>query len=59
MEINVIDEKNLEKLKAINNKYVEEIVEKYVKLCRPKKVTVLDDSKEKFGKDTVSPFELE
>ena len=48
MNINkaLIDEKNLKKLKEINNKYVEEIVEKYAKICKPKKVTVLTGSKE-------------
>lgn len=42
----IVDEQSLKKLKDINNKYVEEIVEKYVKLCKPKKVTVLTDSEE-------------
>lgn len=43
---NIIDGKNLEKLKELNNKYVEGIVEKYIQICKPKKVTVLTDSKE-------------
>jgi len=42
----IVDEQSLKKLKDINNKYVGEIVEKYIKLCKPKKVTVLTDSEE-------------
>ncbi len=43
---NLIDEKNMQKLNAIGNKHVDGIIEKYVKLCKPNKVTVLTDSKE-------------
>ena len=42
----VIDGKNLSKLEALNNPKVMEIVEKYVKLCKPGKVTVITDSQE-------------
>jgi phosphoenolpyruvate carboxykinase (GTP) len=43
---NILDEGNLAKLEALNNPKVMEIVEKYIKLCKPTKVTVLTDSKE-------------
>ncbi|MEA2036636.1 MAG: phosphoenolpyruvate carboxykinase (GTP) [Nanoarchaeota archaeon] len=42
----ILDEKNLKKLEELNNAKVMEIVEKYVTLCKPSKVTVLTDSKE-------------
>ncbi len=41
-----IDEKSLERLKEIDNKKVNEIIEYYVELCKPAKVTILDDSEE-------------
>ncbi|MBI2129823.1 phosphoenolpyruvate carboxykinase (GTP) [Candidatus Woesearchaeota archaeon] len=41
-----MDEKNLAKLLELKNQHVIEIVEKYVDLCRPGKVTVLTDSEE-------------
>ncbi|MCH8304042.1 MAG: phosphoenolpyruvate carboxykinase (GTP) [Candidatus Marinimicrobia bacterium] len=37
---------NLEKLKDLRNPFVEQIVDKYVKLCRPSKVTLITDSDE-------------
>jgi len=43
---NLINEESLKKIKDINNKKAEKIIEKYVKLCKPSKVTVLTDSKE-------------
>ena len=43
---NILNEKNLKKLVALNNPKVMEIVEKYTKLCKPAKVTVLTDSEE-------------
>ncbi len=43
---NILDEANLAKLEAVNNPKVMEIVEKYVNLCKPSKVTVLTDSEE-------------
>ncbi|MFC1670270.1 phosphoenolpyruvate carboxykinase (GTP) [Spirochaetota bacterium] len=39
----VLDEKNLEKIKYLNNKHALEIIEKYVKICKPDKVTVITD----------------
>ncbi len=42
----ILDEKSLKKLDELNNPHVLEIVEKYVKLCKPAKVTVLTDSKD-------------
>jgi phosphoenolpyruvate carboxykinase (GTP) len=41
-----IDEINLKKLKELSNDYVLEIVRRFVKLCKPEKVTVITDSKE-------------
>jgi len=46
MDKSVLDEASLKRLNELNNRYVLEIVEKYVKLCKPLKVMVLDDSKE-------------
>lgn len=43
---NVLDEKNLAKLEALKNIKVLEIVEKYIKLCQPAKVTVLIGSED-------------
>lgn len=40
----LIDQKNLEKLLALNNQTVVEIIGRYTKLCRPDKITVIDDS---------------
>ncbi len=42
----MMDEKSLHKLRAIKNEHVEEIIEKYAKICKPKKIMVLDDSAE-------------
>lgn len=42
----VIDNNNLEKLKALNNSHVLKIVNEFVTLCKPSKVTVITDSKE-------------
>lgn len=41
-----ISEKSLEILKEVNNEKVNKIIEHYAKLCKPKKVTILDDSEE-------------
>ena len=41
---NILDEINLKKLEELNNSFVMGIVEKYVKLCRPVKVTVITDA---------------
>lgn len=42
----ILDEKNLAKLEALDNPTVMEIVEKYVNLCKPAKITVITDSQE-------------
>ncbi|MBW2983838.1 phosphoenolpyruvate carboxykinase (GTP) [Candidatus Woesearchaeota archaeon] len=42
----VLNEENLKKLEALDNPQVMQVVEKYVKHCKPAKVTVLTDSKE-------------
>ena len=42
----ILDRENLEKLEELDNLYVLKIVEKYIKLCKPAKVTVLTDSEE-------------
>jgi len=46
MEKSVLDEKSLAKLKVLGNSHVLRIVEEYVALCKPNKVTVLTGSKE-------------
>ncbi len=38
-----LDKENLAKLKALNNKHVEEEVERFLKLCKPAKTTVITD----------------
>ena len=43
---NILNEKNLKKLEALNNPKVMELVERYAILCKPAKVTVLTDSEE-------------
>ncbi len=42
----VLNEANLKKLKALNNEKVMEVVERYLNLLKPAKVTVITDSKE-------------
>ena len=42
----IIDQKNLDKLKALNNEKVIKIVEEFIDLCNPLKVTVITDSEE-------------
>ncbi len=42
----ILSEESIKKLEELNNKHVMEIVEKYIKHCKPAKVTVLTDSKE-------------
>ena len=42
----ILDETNLKKLEELNNKNILEIVEKYTKLCKPAKITVITDSQE-------------
>ena len=41
-----MNDQNLAKLQALNNAHVLEIVEKYVDLCKPSKVTVITDAEE-------------
>src|SRR3989344_1235529 len=45
----LMDAKSRAKLDALKNSVVNEIVERYVQLCKPSKVTVLDDSKKDMG----------
>jgi phosphoenolpyruvate carboxykinase (GTP) len=42
----LIDAASLKKLHAVANPFIEEIIDKYAKLCKPRKVIVLDDSDE-------------
>jgi len=42
----ILDEGNLKKLEELNNPKVMEVVEKFIKHCKPAKVTVLTDSQE-------------
>ncbi|MFX1452721.1 MAG: phosphoenolpyruvate carboxykinase (GTP), partial [Promethearchaeota archaeon] len=42
----VVDKENLEKLVALKNQHVINIIEEFVTLCKPSKVTVITDSKE-------------
>jgi phosphoenolpyruvate carboxykinase (GTP) len=44
--MNIIDQGDLIKLKALNNEHVLRIVNEFVELCKPSKVTVITDSKE-------------
>ena len=41
-----IDEKGKEKLAALNNEYVEEVIERAAELCKPEKISIITDSKE-------------
>ncbi|HIE26765.1 TPA: phosphoenolpyruvate carboxykinase (GTP) [Candidatus Poribacteria bacterium] len=43
---NVLNDINLSKLSALKNEHVSNIVEKYIRLCQPAKVTVITDAKE-------------
>ncbi len=42
----IINNSNLEKLKALNNEYVLKVVNEFISLCKPSKVTVVTDSQE-------------
>ncbi len=42
----VFDKKNFEKLNALNNDHVLKIVQEFITLCKPSKVTVITDSPE-------------
>ena len=41
-----MDEKSIGILEELGNPYISSIIKEYTQICRPKKVTVLDDSKE-------------
>ncbi len=47
---NLMDKESLDKLKAVKNTHVEEVVAKYAALCKPSKIIVFDDSKEDINK---------
>lgn len=53
-----LDQENLDKLTALNNEHVLNIIDKYVELCKPKKVTVITDSKEDIGYVRQNAIEL-
>lgn len=46
LEMQVMDAESLRKLEALNNEHVLRIVEEFIALCKPSKVTVITDSKE-------------
>ncbi|MBN1217120.1 MAG: phosphoenolpyruvate carboxykinase (GTP) [Candidatus Lokiarchaeota archaeon] len=46
VDLNVIDQENIKKLEALNNHYILEIINEYVALCKPSKVTVITDSQD-------------
>ena len=39
---NIIDSVNLKKIQDLQNDHVEEILEYYVNLCKPSKVTIIE-----------------
>ncbi|MFX1253184.1 MAG: phosphoenolpyruvate carboxykinase (GTP) [Promethearchaeota archaeon] len=43
---NILNEENLKKLTVLNNPSLLQVVEKFIKLCKPAKVTVITDSDE-------------
>ena len=43
-KIEILDKKNLEKLKALSNTHILKIVQDFITLCKPSKVTVITDS---------------
>ena len=43
---NILDSSNFEKLSLLNNPKTLDIVEYYIDLCKPRKVTVITDSDE-------------
>ena len=46
MEINknILDDKNLMRIQELNNPSINEIINEYVRICKPSKVTVISDS---------------
>ena len=46
IDLKILNEENRKKLTALNNEKAARIIEKYINLCRPAKVTVITDSPE-------------
>ena len=46
LEMNVLDQDNLAKLEALKNEHILKVVNEFVLLCKPNKVTVITDSEE-------------
>jgi len=46
IEMDVIDKENLDKLEALKNEKVMKVVNEFIAICKPSKVTVITDSKE-------------
>lgn len=46
IDLKILDEENRKKLTALNNEKALRIIEKYIELCKPAKVTVITDSPE-------------
>lgn len=46
IDLKILDEENKKKLTALNNEKAYRIIEKYITLCKPDKVTVITDSPE-------------
>jgi len=46
---NKFDEKNFEKIKNINNQYLNDFIVKYIELLNPKSIFVCNDSEEDFN----------
>ena len=49
VEKGILNEENLDKLLALNNDHVLNIIDEYVELCKPNTITVITDSKEDIG----------
>ena len=58
VEKGILDQDNLDKLLALNNEHVLNIIDEYVELCKPKNVTVITDSKEDIGYVRQNAIEL-
>lgn len=43
---NIINEKNIQKIEALKNPHINKIIEEFVAILKPEKVTVIDDSQE-------------
>ncbi|MFA5517924.1 MAG: phosphoenolpyruvate carboxykinase (GTP) [Spirochaetota bacterium] len=46
IDLKILDEENRKKITALNNEKAYRIIEKYINLCKPAKVTVITDSPE-------------